>query len=220
MGRKAKFDEAVVPSGPGRKAKKQRDPKFPKELIGEFISAVQPAGVTVPYICLFFLSILSKRTNDSESQTETKGKKKGHQEAESGWTQSQKNQSDQEGRTYIGRGTVNHFFLAIQFLWSTLRMACRNKSEPHENYFIAFPQEEEEEEYISEDETHDEDQNQQPGAFVRAPLPDSSEEESDDDADNSEQSADDDEDGDDDELPIEKANRRLKIKQAKERWVI
>ncbi|XP_063983915.1 probable 28S rRNA (cytosine(4447)-C(5))-methyltransferase [Diachasmimorpha longicaudata] len=33
MGRKAKFDGGVVPSGPGRKSKKQKDPTFPKELI-------------------------------------------------------------------------------------------------------------------------------------------------------------------------------------------
>ncbi|XP_011308700.1 probable 28S rRNA (cytosine(4447)-C(5))-methyltransferase [Fopius arisanus] len=33
MGRKAKFDEKIVPSGPGRKTKKQKDPVFSKELI-------------------------------------------------------------------------------------------------------------------------------------------------------------------------------------------
>lgn len=37
MGRKAKYGEAVVPSGPGRKSKKQKDPSFPKELIGNLI---------------------------------------------------------------------------------------------------------------------------------------------------------------------------------------
>ncbi|KAG5896510.1 hypothetical protein JTB14_020484 [Gonioctena quinquepunctata] len=36
MGRKAKFDEGViVKKGPGRKAKKQKDPKFPKALLNE-----------------------------------------------------------------------------------------------------------------------------------------------------------------------------------------
>lgn len=34
MGRKAKFDETVVPKGPGRKAKKQGDPTFPKGVLG------------------------------------------------------------------------------------------------------------------------------------------------------------------------------------------
>ncbi|XP_066583433.1 28S rRNA (cytosine(4447)-C(5))-methyltransferase [Prorops nasuta] len=33
MGRKAKFDETTVPSGPGKKSKKQSDPVFPKGLI-------------------------------------------------------------------------------------------------------------------------------------------------------------------------------------------
>lgn len=34
MGRKAKFDESNVPSGRGRKAKKQGDPTFPKGVLG------------------------------------------------------------------------------------------------------------------------------------------------------------------------------------------
>lgn len=35
MGRKAKFNEGiVVKKGPGKKAKKQKDPIFPKKLIG------------------------------------------------------------------------------------------------------------------------------------------------------------------------------------------
>lgn len=35
MGRKAKFDEGVVVKrGPGRKTKKQKDPVFPKSLLG------------------------------------------------------------------------------------------------------------------------------------------------------------------------------------------
>ncbi|XP_003701148.2 28S rRNA (cytosine(4447)-C(5))-methyltransferase [Megachile rotundata] len=33
MGRKAKFDGKVVPKGPGRKAKKQKDPTFPKGVV-------------------------------------------------------------------------------------------------------------------------------------------------------------------------------------------
>lgn len=37
MGRKAKYDEKVVVSGPGRKSKKQGDPTFSKELIGKYI---------------------------------------------------------------------------------------------------------------------------------------------------------------------------------------
>jgi hypothetical protein len=34
MGRKAKFDETHIPSGHGRKAKKQGDPVFPKGILG------------------------------------------------------------------------------------------------------------------------------------------------------------------------------------------
>jgi len=34
MGRKAKFDKDRVPSGHGRKAKKQSDPTFPKGILG------------------------------------------------------------------------------------------------------------------------------------------------------------------------------------------
>lgn len=34
MGRKAKFDETNVPSGRGKKAKKQGDPTFPKGVLG------------------------------------------------------------------------------------------------------------------------------------------------------------------------------------------
>lgn len=34
MGRKAKFDETNVPSGRGKKAKKQGDPIFPKGVLG------------------------------------------------------------------------------------------------------------------------------------------------------------------------------------------
>lgn len=35
MGRKAKFNEGViVKKGPGKKAKKQKDPVFPKKLTG------------------------------------------------------------------------------------------------------------------------------------------------------------------------------------------
>lgn len=34
MGRKAKFGTDVVKKGPGRKAKKQKDPAFPKHLTG------------------------------------------------------------------------------------------------------------------------------------------------------------------------------------------
>lgn len=34
MGRKAKFDGSRALSGPGRKAKKQCDPTFPKGLLG------------------------------------------------------------------------------------------------------------------------------------------------------------------------------------------
>jgi len=34
MGRKAKFDETHIPSGRGRKAKKQGDPVFPKGILG------------------------------------------------------------------------------------------------------------------------------------------------------------------------------------------
>lgn len=37
MGRKAKFDdETPVKKGPGRKAKKQKDPIFSKTLLGKF----------------------------------------------------------------------------------------------------------------------------------------------------------------------------------------
>lgn len=35
MGRKAKFDGITVKKGPGRKAKKQKDPIFPKALQGK-----------------------------------------------------------------------------------------------------------------------------------------------------------------------------------------
>lgn len=35
MGRKAKFDGKVVPKGPGRKAKKQKDPTFPKGVLAK-----------------------------------------------------------------------------------------------------------------------------------------------------------------------------------------
>lgn len=36
MGRKAKFNEGVlVKKGPGKKTKKQKDPTFPKALIGK-----------------------------------------------------------------------------------------------------------------------------------------------------------------------------------------
>lgn len=34
MGRKAKFDRDQVPSGHGRKTKKQSDPTFPKGVLG------------------------------------------------------------------------------------------------------------------------------------------------------------------------------------------
>lgn len=34
MGRKAKFDGTQVPKGPGRKARKQSDPTFPKGVLG------------------------------------------------------------------------------------------------------------------------------------------------------------------------------------------
>ena len=34
MGRKAKFNDTTVPSGRGRKAKKQGDPTFPKGILG------------------------------------------------------------------------------------------------------------------------------------------------------------------------------------------
>lgn len=38
MGRKANYTEGIQPKkGPGKKAKKQKDPKFPKELQGTFI---------------------------------------------------------------------------------------------------------------------------------------------------------------------------------------
>ena len=36
MGRKGNFGEDAVKSGPGRKAKKQKDPTFSTELIGKF----------------------------------------------------------------------------------------------------------------------------------------------------------------------------------------
>lgn len=37
MGRKAKFtEETQVKKGPGKKAKKQKDPVFPKTLVGKF----------------------------------------------------------------------------------------------------------------------------------------------------------------------------------------
>lgn len=35
MGRKAKFDGTVTPKGPGRKARKQKDPTFAKGIVGE-----------------------------------------------------------------------------------------------------------------------------------------------------------------------------------------
>lgn len=38
MGRKAKFNETQVPKGPGRKAKKQHDPTFPKGILGTSIN--------------------------------------------------------------------------------------------------------------------------------------------------------------------------------------
>lgn len=41
MGRKAKFDETHVPSGRGKKAKKQGDPVFPKGVL----------GITIKYKC-------------------------------------------------------------------------------------------------------------------------------------------------------------------------
>lgn len=34
MGRKAKFNENQTPKGPGRKARKQSDPTFPKGVLG------------------------------------------------------------------------------------------------------------------------------------------------------------------------------------------
>lgn len=34
MGRKAKFTDKPVKTGPGRKTKKQKDPSFPQGLIG------------------------------------------------------------------------------------------------------------------------------------------------------------------------------------------
>ncbi|XP_043281500.1 probable 28S rRNA (cytosine(4447)-C(5))-methyltransferase [Venturia canescens] len=158
MGRKAKFNETVVPSGPGRKAKKQRDPTFPKQ-------------------------ITEKEPTSLSHRQKQRAKKRA----------SKKQRAD---------GPKAKKIKAVKKEEST------------------SDGEEDEEEYVSEDE---ENQNQQPGAFVRAPPPESSEEGSGEEDDSSEQSTDndnndeEDEDNDDDELPIEKANRRLKIKQKKER---
>lgn len=71
MGRKAKFDEAVVPSGPGRKSRKQSDPTFPKGLIGEisivFSIRFRPFG---SYKLLIIIATSSERDGDLESSSE------------------------------------------------------------------------------------------------------------------------------------------------------
>lgn len=53
MGRKAKFGTDVVKKGPGRKAKKQKDPNFPKHLTGItafYLSCKCWCGIQILYI--------------------------------------------------------------------------------------------------------------------------------------------------------------------------
>lgn len=62
MGRKAKFDETNVPSGRGKKAKKQGDPIFPKGVLGmENYKFINMYVCQLQMYLLFYLKIKKKR---------------------------------------------------------------------------------------------------------------------------------------------------------------
>lgn len=61
MGRKAKFDETNVPSGRGKKAKKQGDPIFPKGVLGmENYKFINMYVCQLQMYLLFYLKIKKK----------------------------------------------------------------------------------------------------------------------------------------------------------------
>jgi hypothetical protein len=53
MGRKAKYGEDKEKKGPGRKARKQKDPIFPKHLLGKFALKIVFITYTYSmYVCI------------------------------------------------------------------------------------------------------------------------------------------------------------------------
>lgn len=52
MGRKAKFDGTTVPTGRGKKAKKQGDPTFPKGVLG-----IKLYNCKLQFICFAYESL-------------------------------------------------------------------------------------------------------------------------------------------------------------------
>ncbi|XP_046734778.1 probable 28S rRNA (cytosine(4447)-C(5))-methyltransferase [Diprion similis] len=164
MGRKAKFDEAVVPAGPGRKSKKQSDPTFPKGLIVKDASS------------------LSHRQKQRAKKRQLKSK-------------TQKAKSNEPKKKKLKESVIQ----------AAKKVETETESEESEE----------------EAATEDDEEVSEP----QMPLRNADSDASDSDAESEDSDAKDDETEDDDEdeeeqsnlLPIEKANKKLKKKQEKER---
>lgn len=169
MGRKAKFDEAVVPSGPGRKSKKQSDPTFPKGLIAK------EAGS------------LSHRQKQRAKKRQIKSK-----------VQSEKSKEPKRKKRKE----------------AVLQQVKKAESESESD-----ESEEEEEEEAATDEEKEVSEPQIPLASADSDATDSDAESED--TDEKDDGTDEEEESDGEEesnlLPIEKANKKLKKKQEKER---
>ncbi|XP_012261906.2 probable 28S rRNA (cytosine(4447)-C(5))-methyltransferase [Athalia rosae] len=169
MGRKAKFDESVVPSGPGRKSKKQSDPTFPKGLIVK-----DAASLSHRQKQRAKKRQLKSKVQQEKSNEPKKKKRKGPmvQEVKEPETETEEEESDEEVTSEVETETPDAQ--------------------------LSLPD-------ADSDATNSEDE---------------SEAESDDsDAKNDQTDEDEDSDGEEESnlLPIEKANIKLKKKQAKER---
>ncbi|XP_015595775.1 probable 28S rRNA (cytosine(4447)-C(5))-methyltransferase [Cephus cinctus] len=173
MGRKAKFDGTVVSTGPGRKAKKQSDPTFPKGLIEK-----------------------------------TSGPLSRHQKQRAKKRLLKKNQNEKLREPKAKKSKVSKEVVKREKIQSS---ADENEEEEDAD---ETPVEETSEE--EEQDNEEVEQNQSLG--LKSGPADSDDADSSEEEEENEDQDDSDDDGDDDNLlPIEKANKRLKKKQEKER---
>ncbi|XP_046469287.1 28S rRNA (cytosine(4447)-C(5))-methyltransferase [Neodiprion pinetum] len=162
MGRKAKYDEVVVPAGPGRKSKKQSDPTFPKGLIVKDASS------------------LSHRQKQRAKKRQLKSK-------------AQKAKSNEPKKKKMKE--------------SVIQAAKKDDNET----------ESEESEEVASGDEHEVPEVQMPLANAEDSDASDSDAESEDSDAKDDETEDEDEEEESNLLPIEKANKKLKKKQEKER---
>lgn len=76
MGRKAKFDGTIVPTGRGKKAKKQGDPTFPKGVLGMYLLVNYISTSTLLTLIFHKLHFIVKEENNLSHRQKQRAKKR------------------------------------------------------------------------------------------------------------------------------------------------